>query len=165
MKKVIILRHSKSSWASAAETDFDRPLNDRGKRDAPMMGKRLLDTKVKPDIILLSTSRRTRQTAELLLPAADLNDVKLVEVENLYLASVGSITKILMSLSDQFHTAMVIAHNPGITDFVCEMSNARLDNMPTSGFAIIEFEAETWNKLNRGDLSYIDYPKKNLTLV
>ncbi len=165
MKTVIVLRHSKSSWESTAETDFDRPLNERGKRDAPEMGQRLLKEKFVPDIILISTSRRTRQTAELLLPAAQLTDVKIVELESLYLASCGTITKTLMSINDQHQVVMIIAHNPGITDFVNEMSNARLDNMPTSGYAIIQFDTDSWQKMSRGVLLTINYPKKNLTLA
>jgi len=114
MKRVTLLRHAKSSWADSGQQDFDRPLNKRGLRDAPMMSQRLLDRHCTPELILCSAANRTRQTARFIVDAHGLTSSAVTFHEDLYLASAGTLLDFIQQTDATVHHLMVIAHNPGL---------------------------------------------------
>lgn len=157
MKTLLLMRHAKSSWENQLD-DHQRPLNHRGERDAPFMAKQLKINGILPKQLLVSDAVRTRQTADAVLSVIESPEPNYRAA--LYHASRSTLVKELQ-MADR-DTVMIIAHNPGVTDFVNGMSNARLDNMPTSAIACIRFDIENWSELNErttGKLEYFLYPK------
>lgn len=164
MKRLYIIRHAKSSWGDFTTPDFDRPLNDRGKRDAPMMAKRLLKKNISIDVFVSSPAKRARKTCQAFCEAykRDKKDVLLVEA--LYHASVDTFFKTVSALNDKYGSAAIFSHNPGITDFVNSLeSGTTIDNMPTCGIFAIEIGSGSWANFAEAKKNFIsfDYPKSN----
>lgn len=159
MKHILIMRHAKSRWSENDVSDHQRPLNPRGKRDAPVMAQRLLNHGVLPDIILSSDANRTRQTSALILEV--LGKVNISFEEELYLSSPSTMISLLSALENDVEVAMLIAHNPGITEVFESLADVKIDNVPTSGLGCIRFDIENWKDLadTKGELVYFDYPK------
>lgn len=164
-RKLLVVRHAKSSWANPLQSDFERPLNDRGERDAPIMGQILKKAGMVPDLIISSTAKRAAQTAKKL--AMELGyDIKAIKWhEKLYHCIPAVFEEVLYEVGDDVKTVMIVAHNPGITDFVNELSPAfKIDNMPTCGVVGASFELSEWNEISRVKKSVIlfEYPKKHI---
>ncbi len=162
MKKLYLVRHSKSSWDNPNLDDFDRPLNKRGKRDAPFMGELLNKLGVKPDIIVSSPAKRAYATAKEIAKALNYPKRKIVKNENIYMATAGELLKIINEFPDEISSAMIFGHNPGLTQICNLLSNANIINIPTSGFAEIDFETGSWKNIvpSSGKLAAFEYPKK-----
>lgn len=163
MKLLYVVRHAKSSWANPGQADFDRPLNERGLGDATRMGEWLKKLKVCPDLIAVSTAKRTQQTAKLLLKALDCTPAEIKDLDNLYHASPAQITAVISAFPVSVQTGMLIAHNPGITEFVNSISDAfRVDNMPTCCVAGIRVQANDWRQFATAEkeIFLFEYPKK-----
>jgi phosphohistidine phosphatase len=123
MRQLLLLRHAKSSWDDAALPDHDRPLNARGRRSAVIMRQAMRDLGLTPDVILVSTSRRTLETLELLEP---WDETPLIDqLESLYLADPFRITAALHAVAETVRSVMVIAHNPGLHDFALSLAGPR----------------------------------------
>lgn len=163
MKRTLILiRHAKSSWANPTQTDFERPLNERGLRDAPVMGKRLKKAGITPDLIICSTANRTRQTAKYIAEATgyDINRVKWEE--KLYHCVPSVFEELLYEVADDVKTVFIIAHNPGITEFANQLSPGfSVGNMPTCSIVGTHFEAEGWNSfpIAKQTVFLFDHPR------
>jgi phosphohistidine phosphatase len=161
-KTLVMIRHAKSSWANPMQSDFDRPLNDRGQHDAPMMGLRLNSAGIKPDLIISSTAKRTRQTAKHIAAATgyDFNSVKWEE--KLYHCIPSVFEELIYEIDDAVKTVFIIAHNPGITEFINQLSpQFCTGNMPTCGMVGVHFEAKGWEDfaiVNR-KVFLFDYPR------
>ena len=164
MKTLILVRHAKSSWDIAGMDDFDRPLNDRGKKDAPEMAKRLKSRDLKIDAFLSSPARRAQKTARYFAKEFNLDNDHVVLVEKLYEASVTAFLEVVSSLDDAQKTAIIFSHNPGITDFVNTLSKVKLDNMPTCGVFAVAAEVSSWKDFLKADKQFLffDYPKNPL---
>lgn len=138
-RTLILLRHGKSSWKSDAARDFDRPLSGRGVRDGGSFGAGLATRLPKPDLVLCSSARRTRDTLAFLIPS--LVDPRRVRFEDdLYHASAEALITRLQDLPDGLRCVLLIGHNPGLTDLVHLLAGQGaqgLDNLPT--FAVAEF--------------------------
>jgi phosphohistidine phosphatase len=161
MKTLILMRHAKSSWAEPLQNDFDRPLNDRGKQDAPEMGKRLLKKHSMPNLIVCSTAKRTHKTARLVAEELKYNEHDILRVHELYEAQVHDMLYVIRQLDDDKDTVLLIAHNPTITGMVGYLTGAHIENMPTAGQASISFAFKTWKQVAQetGKLNWLDYPK------
>ena len=162
MKSVILVRHAKSSWDSADLTDFERPLNERGKKDAPEMAQRLKKRKVTIDAFISSPAKRAKKTAELF--AKELADGKpgIIFIEELYHAGPDTFLSVIQKASDQFDCIAIFSHNPGITDFVNSLTEeVRTDNMPTAGVFAIRANIPSWKDfaLGKNEFLFFDYPK------
>lgn len=158
-----MIRHAKSSWSNPLQSDYDRPLNKRGETDAPMMGERLKKLGIVPDLIISSTAKRAEQTAKKIATAIgyDINSIKWVE--KLYHCIPAVFEEVIYELDDNIKTVFIVAHNPGITDFVNELSSAfATDNMPTCGIVGAEFALRDWSEFSRVEKRVIlfEYPKK-----
>ena len=145
------------------QSDFDRPLNDRGKDEAPAMGKRLKKMGISPDLIISSSAKRTRQTAKRIAGEVgyDADDIKWEE--KLYHCTPSVFEEVIYGIPDRVKTVFIVAHNPGITDFVNQLSpDFVIDNMPTCGIAGAEVDAKEWNSFATAKRKVIlyEYPEK-----
>jgi phosphohistidine phosphatase len=163
-RKLLLIRHAKSGWEDPVEHDFDRELNERGKHDAPLMGKRLYELNIIPDLIISSSAKRTRQTAKKIALAVgyDFNNIKWEE--KLYHCVPSVFEELICGVDDKINTVFIVAHNPGITEFVNELSPLfRIDNMPTCGVAGAMIEADRWSGFStaKRKVFLYEYPGKD----
>lgn len=163
MKTLILVRHAKSSWNDPALRDFDRPLNERGKQDAPLMAGRLAGRGVKPQRILCSPALRTVSTAEVFCSLLSMPPSLTQMERQIYQADHPQLLQLLTLQDDKFDVIMLVGHNPGLTDLFNSLNgNARIDNLPTCGVAQLSFEVDSWAQLRPGlaELEHIDFPRK-----
>jgi len=162
MKKLFLVRHAKSSWEDKKLLDHRRDLNKRGKRDAPVMGERLVARGIEVDRMISSTATRALKTAEMIAAELDHPWDELIIDERLYLASVEEILEIIHNLPGYLDQVMVFGHNPGMTDLINTLCMAYLDNLPTCGIFELTYKINVWSQI--GDVApehiYFDYPKK-----
>ena len=162
MKTLFIIRHAKSSWNLATLHDFDRPLNDRGKTDTPMMAQRLLDKNILIDHFVSSPAKRAKCTAELFAEKYHCSSDKIEFIPELYHASLATFFKVIDSLDNQYHSVAVFSHNPGITEFVNALTDSvKIDNMPTCGIFAVNIYTNDWKNFfeAKKELLLFDYPK------
>ena len=158
-----MIRHAKSSWANAGQDDFDRPLNDRGNRDAPAMAEQLLKDDVKIDAFISSPANRAITTATHFAKAYGSGKKEIVQHAELYHAMPPAFLKVIGKISDDVKTAAIFSHNPGITDFVNLLTDARIDNMPTCGIFAIKADIKHWKDFEKAEKEFwfFDYPKND----
>jgi phosphohistidine phosphatase len=161
VKKILLVRHAKSDWGDASLSDFDRPLNERGKRDAPVMAKRILGKKVEIDAIISSAAKRAARTAKIFGEVFDLKKSRISFTEELYMAGSESFYSVIENTDDKFDTIALFSHNPGITEFANELTDARIDNIPTCGVFAIKINTDTWKDFKKAkkEFWFFDYPK------
>lgn len=148
MKTLLIMRHAKSSWKDPGMTDHDRPLNDRGRRAAPRMGRLLDEQHLRPTRVLCSTAQRARETAQLLSTSAtDFPDVQFLE--DLYLAAPETYVAHLRQQGESAACAMVIGHNPGLEQLVGLLTGEQ-EAFPTAALAAVELPLDVWSELHLG---------------
>ena len=123
MKTLYVIRHAKSSWDLPGLPDFDRPLNERGKRDAPRMGKRLKEKRIVPDLMLSSPAKRALSTCKRIAEALGYSPDKIKTERSLYHADEDEILSVIKSVSDKHDVLMVFGHNPGLTDFTNQLGH------------------------------------------
>jgi phosphohistidine phosphatase len=159
MKTLLLMRHAKSDWGDVSLRDFDRPLAERGERDAPRMARELKARGPLPDLIISSPAVRARQTAEAVIRAAGLN-APLEFDENIYEASTSELMKVARNISDTTACAMLVGHNPGFEGMVSRLSGAD-ERMPTAAVACIEFQVDRWEDVEdgRGRLQWLMTPR------
>ena len=163
MKTLTVMRHAKSSWDPSGLSDRERPLNKRGERDAPVMGRRVADAGIRPSLILSSPAVRAWTTARIV--AQEINyPLEFLQRENsLYLADVEDILQVLAEQDDGFNNIMLFGHNPGLTRFANFLVPGITDNLPTAGIVSVELETDSWSLQPRPATTLLlhDYPKKD----
>ncbi len=147
MKHLLLMRHAKSSWKDPALSDFDRPLNGRGRRTAPRMGALLSSTTHYPQVILCSTAQRAQQTASLIIASLSTKPVLLLE-ESLYAASAQGILQAVSQTDDRCMSLLVIAHNPGLEELASELDGDFCDALPTASVVDIECDISHWQEIS-----------------
>jgi len=162
MKTLFLVRHAKSSWDDTALPDKDRPLNDRGRRDAPKMGERLAKRDVKPDLILSSPAVRALSTAEIIAEKLDYRRKDIVVTERLYAAEMEDLLDVIRQLGDKIERVMLFGHNPELTELARRFSS-EIAHMPTCAVAEFTFDAKSWSKIDtiKPAKVLLDYPKKS----
>lgn len=162
MKTLYVIRHAKSSWDDPDLSDFDRPLNKRGKKDAPTMGKRLKHRNVVPDLLLSSPAERALTTCHAIAEEIGYAKSKIKTDKKLYHAEDAEILRIVQALDDKYSCVWIFGHNPGLTDFVNLLANAGIDNIPTTGVVACAINIPAWDEAGKGKGSvlFFDYPKK-----
>ncbi len=162
MKTLSLVRHAKSSWKDQALADHDRPLNKRGRRDAPRMGKRLAKAGVHPDLMVTSTAVRARVTAETIAPEIGYPVAHIMMDQEIYHAGTTGLLELIRNLGDANDHVMLFAHNPVITELVNHLTGSDLENVPTCGIAHIRFETDSWKNVGSAaaELLEFDYPKR-----
>lgn len=143
MKHLFLIRHAKSSWDEEGLADRDRPLNDRGKRDAPKMGQRLAARGVQPDLILSSPAARALTTAEIMAKEMGYKRKAIVVDERIYAAEPEVLLNIIGALDDAHAVVMIFGHNPELTA-VAHRFSSEIDDMPTCGVAEFSFDVAHW---------------------
>lgn len=160
MKTLLILRHAKSSWKDESLPDHDRPLNKRGKEEAPRMGRLIRELDLIPDLIISSTARRAQTTAKLVAEEAGY-DGEIILLRDLYAAAPEAYLEALETVGDKFQRVMVVGHNPGLEELV-EALTGEYQPMPTAALAQVSLPIEGWSELNdevEGKLSGFWSPK------
>ena len=166
MKILYIIRHAKSSWDNLDLSDFDRPLNDRGKKDAPRMGKRLKERRVTPDIMLSSPATRAFVTCQEIAKVLGFSENKIKTDKRLYHANEDQILKVIQELKDSPRDSeeivMIFGHNPGLTAFANALLNEELENIPTCGVVAATLNITEWKstRFGCGEMEFFDYPKR-----
>ena len=162
MKTLFLVRHAKSSWDDPALPDKDRALNDRGKRDAPKMGKRLAKRDVAPDLILSSPARRALTTAELIARKLDYKLKDIVVDDRLYAGAADDLLEVIQKLGDKLESVMLFGHNPELTELAHRLSS-EITHMPTCAVAEFTYTTKSWSKIGKAEAAEValDCPKKS----
>ncbi len=162
MKKLFLVRHAKSSWDFNELTDLERPLNKRGRRDAPFMAKLLSQQGVSPDLIITSPANRTLTTAKFFSESFNYDFNNIFVETKLYEASLDEIQDVICEIGNSFNNVMVFAHNPGLTDFANKLADKPIDNIPTCGIVALNFKTDLWDEINNhnSEVIFFEYPKK-----
>lgn len=146
MKTLLLLRHAKSSWSKPGLQDHNRPLNKRGKHDAPGMGKLILAQGLTPDLIISSTARRAQDTARLAGEACGY-DGEIELRQELYLSDITCYLDILQNLPDKVNTVMVVGHNPDLEELLALLTDYD-EPFPTAALAQVELPITSWHELS-----------------
>lgn len=163
MKTIILVRHAKSSWKDLSLDDFDRPLNKRGKRNAPFMGKKLKNRQIMPDLILSSPAKRAKMTAITIAKTIGYPKKKIKYIENMYHSSARYLLEMVRNQDDKTETIMLFGHNPDFNDFADMLLKQNpVYNIPTTGVYCIRFDVDSWKKVRegKGESVFFDYPKR-----
>lgn len=161
MKELILVRHAKSSWNNPGLSDHDRPLNNRGKRDAPVMAQYLFEDLDKVDAIISSTAVRAKLTAKHFQKVFEDSLEFVDSTEDLYHASSDDILEVVSAIADQHNRVLIFGHNPGFTSFANLYAKEYIDNVPTCGIVGIRFNASQWSDVTKynGIVTFFFYPK------
>ena len=161
MKTLLMMRHAKSSWESGVKTDHERPLNKRGRRDAPVMAQLLCSNDLVPELIVLSDSKRTCETLELMQSVFEKfgADPTIDEDGSFYHAPAEEWLDKLVELPDEFSTVMFLGHNPGAEELVLRLTR-EYHTMPTAAIACFEYQVESWKDCDDGRLVDLWRPKE-----
>lgn len=161
MKTLLLIRHAKSSWDNSELSDFDRPLNDRGKKDAPEMAKRIRKEKIKIDCFISSPAKRAKKTASFFMDEYDVREKDLVLLPSLYEASVNNFYDAVENINDTNDVVALFSHNPGITDFVNTLTDKHIDDMPTCAVFALKIKTKKWKDFKKAAKTFLffDSPK------
>ena len=165
MKRLYLVRHAKSSWDNPDLGDIDRPLSDRGYKDAPAMGLRLSERHIHPDVILSSPAVRARTTCEEFAKALGYPQNKIKINKRLYHADEDELLmsiKELKNVKGETTCVMIFGHNPGLTEFANRLLDDTIDNIPTCGVVAGELHIQSWSDLTWGcgKREFFDFPKR-----
>ncbi len=161
MKQLFIIRHAKSSWDYSEWNDFERTLNNHGHQDAPAMATRLFNKKITIDAFVSSTAKRAFTTAVYFAAVYSVAEQDIIQVPELYHASVTTFYKVIGSLHNSYNSVAIFSHNPGITEFVNELTNIQIANMPTCGIFGVSMPIDSWKHFATAKKQFLffDYPK------
>jgi phosphohistidine phosphatase len=163
MKTLLLIRHAKSSWDDTQLSDFERPLNERGKKDAPVMAKRVRERKIKIERFISSPAKRAKKTADIFMDEYGMQEKELVLLPSLYEASVKNFYDAVENLNEKDNEVALFSHNPGITDFINTLTDKNIDNMPTCGVFALKIKTKKWKDLKKAEKEFLffDYPKNS----
>ena len=163
MKILILVRHAKSSWDEIGTSDEGRPLNERGKKDAPEMAKRLKKRGLSIDQFISSTAKRARKTAKYFAEEFDVKKEDIKEVEDLYMANTPGFVKTIEDTKKKHDIIALFSHNPGITEFANSLTHVRIDDMPTCSVFAVQAEVKDWEEFMNAEKKFLffDYPGKS----
>ena len=162
MKTLTLIRHAKSSWKNMGLADYDRPLNKRGKRDAPMMGRRLAERGFDTGLMMTSPAARAVATAEAIAEEIEYPLTEIVANERLYGADQFELLEVIRGIDDSLDEVVLVGHNPGLTDLVDYLSAHPIGNVPTCGIVELVLDVDSWALIDRTRPTNVDfdYPRK-----
>ena len=163
MKTIYFLRHAKSSWKYPDLDDFERPLNKRGRKNAPFMGRILKKLKVAPDLVLSSPANRAATTARMIAAKIRYPLEKIRYSESIYEFSENALIAVIKQIDDGVNTAMIVGHNPATNGLANYIGDQPIGNIPTSGVCCIELDISSWANISEhcGKLKFFEFPKKH----
>jgi phosphohistidine phosphatase len=161
MKTLFLVRHAKSSRDDPSLPDRDRPLDDRGRQDAPKMGKRLAKRDVKPDLLLSSPALRALTTAQLIAEEIGYKRKDIVVDDRLYASSADDLLAVIRALDKKLNRVMLFGHNPEFADLAHRLSSEIID-MPTSAVVEFDFDTKAWSDVGevKPEKVVFDCPKR-----
>lgn len=153
MKRLILIRHAKSSWDYPMLADFDRPLNPRGRRDAPVMAQRLQALLAPPFRMVASPALRALTTAQIFAETFAVPEAQIHIEPRIYEATPGTLLHLINSLDEADEQVLMFGHNPGFTDIAQLLASAPLPfiELPTCGIAVLAFDVAQWRDIVPGD--------------
>lgn len=159
MKNLILIRHAKSSWEAPLK-DIDRPLEQKGIKDAHLVAANCI--KYIPSVFVMcsSTAKRASETALIFAQTILYPVESIIFKDELYTFDENQLEKVIKSCSNVFENVILFGHNAAITNFVNKFGDIFVDNVPTSGFVSLEFETDNWEKISKGKTKKIIFPKK-----
>ena len=162
MKSLTLIRHAKSSWKNPDQADFERPLNKRGKKDAPLMAEKLAANMARPDLILSSSAKRAIDTAKIFAEKLDYPKSNIVQQRSIYEAGLSELLDIIHAIDDTHSSVLLFGHNPGFTYLGELLTNHEVENIPTCGIFAMQFAVSSWREIApaTGTLVSFDYPKR-----
>ncbi len=160
MKNLYLIRHAKSDWSDESKSDFDRGLNKRGEKAIPIMASALKEKKVMPDLILCSSAKRTKLTAQGLANKISYSG-EIRYIDALYMSEPETLYKHIKDTDNTVKTLFVVGHNPETTEFSNMMSDNYIDNVPTLGIVALQLPIQDWKtfKIGEGSMQFFIYPK------
>ena len=161
-KILLLVRHAKSSWEIGTLTDFERPLNNRGIKDAPAMAKRLKAENIAIDAFVSSPAKRAKKTAEFFAETYLLDNNAVIFISKLYHADTDAFFDVITNLDDALNTVAIFSHNNGITEFANQLTDSvQIDNMPTCGIFAVKVNIAKWADFKKAkkEFLFFDYPK------
>ncbi len=160
-KQIILVRHAKSDWSMQNFSDFERRLNVRGQSNVAEMPFRPAIQALQPDLVLSSPAERAKQTALGFLKAWDAQAIDFKLEDRIYEASLATLWTIINELPDQYQRVALFGHNPGFTELASTLGNVQIDNLPTCGLMVFDFDETSWKAIvpQSGRLLFYDYPK------
>ena len=159
MKRLYIVRHAKSSWKEIDLNDFDRTLDERGKRDLPFMAARLNDLEVNPTYIISSPASRAITTAKGLAQGIGFDFNNIDEHKNIYESTAEEMLKSISTVGDEVNELMIVGHNPSVTFLVYTLCGEILNKFSTCGIFAIDFKSNSWAEIKNGKKVFWIYPK------
>lgn len=164
MKTLTLIRHAKSSWDYAQLSDFERPLNERGRRDAPVMAQRLKRAGLKPGLLLSSPALRAISTARLFAETLGIAAEKIAVESKLYDARPATILGVIQAIDERHDEAWLFAHNPGLSETAQRLAQCPFDDMPTCACARLSLDIKLWSEIGDdcGKLLLYTYPKDSV---
>jgi phosphohistidine phosphatase len=161
MKTIHLIRHAKSSWDNPDLDDFSRTLNERGKKEACFMEKKLKESGCNPDYFISSPAKRTKETSEIIASALNYNVEKIIFDERIYHSSLPQILQVLNDVPNGFNNMILIGHNPTLTQLSNYLTDNFIDNIPTCGMVKIELDIDNWQHIIQGigNKIFFIYPK------
>lgn len=162
MKTLYLIRHAKSSWKDLSLKDFERPLNKRGKHDAPFMAKILLKKQVEFDKIISSNALRAKKTTKKISSELNIEKEKIEWNKHIYSARESSLFTMISKIKSKYNTVGLVGHNPELTNLSNILCNEHIYNIPTTGIVEIAFNVERWSEIKEksGEFISFEYPKK-----
>ena len=144
-------------------TDFERPLNNRGKRDAPLMGKRLKSYQIQPDLLISSPAKRAAKTVKIIAAEIGFPKKRIVYDESIYEAGVSTLIHLIRHFENSVNQVIMVGHNPGLTMAAEFLTNTAIGNIPMCGIVCVEFPTDSWEKIEAGNgtVVFFDFPKKH----
>jgi phosphohistidine phosphatase len=161
LKSILIIRHAKSSWSDSSLPDFDRPLNNRGEKDAPEMARRIRKRVPLIDAFISSPAKRAITTASYFADEYGVKKKNIFQVQQLYMADVHNFYDVISRIDDDVHVVAIFSHNPGITDFANSLTDTRIDDMPTCAIFAVDADISSWKHFAECEktFQFFDYPK------
>ncbi|PLX01414.1 MAG: histidine phosphatase family protein [Marinilabiliales bacterium] len=161
-KSVIIMRHAKSSWEDSSAGDHERGLMDKGIMRTKKVAEFMIVNNINPQLILSSTAKRAVETAKIIADSISYEREKIVLSKKLYLSYTDDVFDELFEVDNNINSVMVFGHNPCFTDLVNMFLKKQIDNLPTSGMAVIEFKTDKWKEIPNSKFSvkHLIFPSK-----
>jgi phosphohistidine phosphatase len=163
MKKLFLIRHAKSSWDDPSLADEDRPLNKRGKKDAPFMGSILYKQGIVPDLIISSPAKRAYSTAKKIAGELQYPEQEIQTFDTLYHSSPATVLDVIRSQPSEVQTLLLFGHNPGLNELIPLLCDKQIENIPTCGIVCIRFQTNQWQEISKSNSQFIsfDFPKNH----
>jgi phosphohistidine phosphatase len=164
MKTIYLVRHAKSSWKYPNLDDFERPLNKRGRKNAPFMGKTLKKLKVTPDLVISSPANRAAMTARIIAATINYPLENIVYSEAIYEFSEDALIRVINKIDNGVNSSMVVGHNPAINGLANYIGDQPISNIPTCGVYCVDLDISSWAKIYEhcGKLKFFEFPKKHI---